>query len=78
MTPHPNSARSSRPLPATCMIESSVGLCATKESAGITFPRFPCLSDNLDGLLVLLSQKVAVSTPVESVFVEIHISLGLR
>src|ERR1700719_3986328 len=26
--------------------------------------------------LVLLSQKVAVSTPVESVFVEIHISLG--
>jgi hypothetical protein len=26
--------------------------------------------------IVLLSQKVAVSTPVESVFVEIHISLG--
>src|ERR1700730_724119 len=26
--------------------------------------------------LILLSQKVAVSTPVESVFVEIHISLG--
>jgi hypothetical protein len=24
---------------------------ATKESAGITFTRFPCLSDNLDGLL---------------------------
>src|ERR1700730_14002314 len=27
-------------------------------------------------VLILLSQKVAVSTPVESVFVEIHISLG--
>jgi hypothetical protein len=27
-------------------------------------------------LLVLLSQKVAVSAPVESVFMEIHISLG--
>jgi hypothetical protein len=26
--------------------------------------------------LVLLSQKVAVSAPVESVFMEIHISLG--
>jgi hypothetical protein len=24
---------------------------ATKESAGVTFTRFPCLSDNLDGLL---------------------------
>src|SRR2546421_9001263 len=32
--------------------------------------------DYLDRLLVLLSQKVAVSAPIESVFVEIPIRLG--